>query len=146
MPQQILENRLYLIGYAFPVLINALGAYGPLVGVKGGLRFLKCSKTADGNYRMQLKNIFTIKNNVSDLTDGNFTFDLTRLKFYQTCLNYVGTAPAGALTTYSCAYFPSGAATMSLLAFNSSGTLIEPTTSIKVEHSVTFVKYKRGNS
>jgi hypothetical protein len=146
MTKQILGNKLYLIGYAFPVLINALGSYGPLTGVKGGLRFLKCSKTAAGNYRMQLKNIFRIKNNVTDLTDGDFTFDLTRLKFYQNGLTYLGTAPAGALTTYSCAYYASGAATLALLSFNSSGTLTEPTTSIKVEHSVTFVKYKRGNT
>lgn len=141
--KNILQNRLYYISHRFPVQINAIAAYGPTCGVKGGLRFMKCSKTADGNYRIQMKNIWRIKSNISDLTDGDFTFDTDRVTFYQYGITYLGTAASGALTNFSCAYMSSDKTTTSLLTFDNTGALQEPISTIKVESSVTFSKYAK---
>ncbi len=143
---QILQNRLYLSGYNAPVLINVVAAYSPATGVKGGLRFMNCTKTSTGIYRGQLKNIFRIKNAVSSLSDGDFTFNFDTIKFYQANLNYSEVAAAGDLSIYSCSYFNTSSKIMSLLTFNSSGVLTDSTSDMNIPHTVTFQKFRRGLS
>jgi hypothetical protein len=141
----ICEQKLYPINYNQPIRVNIAAAYAPLAGVKGGLFFCLASKTANGNYRAQLKNIFYSSKGPLTLIDGSTTFDYANLfKFYQCQLNYVGVPAAAALTTYYAALYTPASSTLSLLAFNNTGTLVEPTTSLRVEHSLTFTKYKVG--
>lgn len=83
------------------VMIEA--AYDPVGGCKGGLRYMRIAPTnisgggtATGTYYVNLKNINAVKYNVTDLNDGDFSFDMSRVSYI--CAEVVSTNPSSAPT------------------------------------------------
>jgi len=125
-------------------------SYDPNGGCKGGLRYVRISPnnpvgggTATGVYYVSLKNINSVKYNVTDMNDGNLSFDMKRVNYINAEIVSNNPATLGNSSISTAVRFDSVNNVYLVYVYDVTG-LINVPANCRLTVSLTYTKYLTG--